>query len=108
MSNLVDDILQKFNLKYQELTPVEIDTLNKMLEGVSKTPLTVESMKEYISTMRENVEKEVTQTKHNSNQDLFLKARLRNYILLEAFLGSPEKAKKALDRQVASLVSNIK
>ena len=37
---------------------------------------------------------------------MYLKARLRNYILLEAFLETPEKAQEALDRSVAGLVSS--
>lgn len=35
-----------------------------------------------------------------------LHARLKNYMLLEAFLDTPEKARKALDQAVAGLVSN--
>ena len=104
----MDEILHKIGLKYEDLTAVERDTLQTWNKSLEQRKLSVESIKEYVSSMRFAVERELTQVGHESKQDIFLKARLRNYILLEGFLESPEKARKALDQAVAGLVSNIK
>jgi len=100
----VDDILKKLNLKYEDLNSVEKETLHTWLEALTKNKLTLENVKTYIKAMKDGVEQELTDTKHNSKQDLFLKARLRNYLLLEAFLSTPDKAKEAIDRAMAGMV----
>jgi hypothetical protein len=102
---MLDEILQRVGLKYEDLRADERETLNSWMESLQQSSLTTEKIKEYIKSMRDSVETELTTTEHNSTQDLFLKARLRNYMLLEAFLSTPEKAKKALDRAVSSLTS---
>ena len=102
---MIDEILQRIGLKYEELSPVEKETLNTWVNAISQNQLTIESIKTYISAMRESVESELTQTNLNDKQDAFLKARLRNYILLENMLTSPEKAKAGLERAVAGIAS---
>lgn len=104
----MDEILHRLGLKYEDLTFAEKDTLQTWTKSLEQKKLTIEIIKEYVSGMRFAVERELTQIGHNSKQDIFLKARLRNYILLEGFLESPEKARKALDQAVAGLVSNVK
>jgi len=101
---MIDKILQKAGLKYEDLNKVERETLNTMINSLGQNKLTVSKVKDHINAMRDSVEKELTVTDLNSKQDLFLKARLRNYMLLEAFLSTPEKAKEALDRALAGLV----
>lgn len=96
--NLMDELLQQHNLKYEDLNSVERETFHTMLESLQKNQLTIEKIKGYIETMRDSVETELTKIGHESKQDIFLKARLRNYMLLEAFLTSPEKAKAAMER----------
>lgn len=58
--------------------------------------------------MKYSVEDKLTKTTHNSKQDIFLKARLRNYILIEAFLTGPDKAREQLDRAIAGFASRVK
>lgn len=101
----MDQILQKLNLKYEDLNAAERETLGNWMESLSKTALTVEGIKTYIASMRDSVEQELTKAGTDSKNDLFLKARLRNYMLLEAFLSTPERAQKALERAMAGLVS---
>jgi len=105
---IVDDILEKTGLKYEELRPDEKETLNVWMQALDKGQLTVDKIKNYIFTMREVVEGELTKTDLNKKQDAFLKARLRNYMLLEAFLTSPEKAREQMERAIAGMASSIK
>lgn len=101
---MIDSILEKIGLKYEDLNTAERETLGSWMEALSKNQLTIEGVKGYIASMRDSVEQELTKTDHNSKQDLLLKARVRNYMLLEAFLSTPEKAKQALERAMAGMV----
>lgn len=99
----MDKILERLGYKYEDLSSDEKETLNGWMETLSKNVLTLESVRTYISSMKDSVENELTQTTHNSKQDLFLKARLRNYLLLEAYLLTPERAKKAIEAQLSGI-----
>ncbi len=100
---IIDDILQKFHLKYEDLNSVEREQLTVWLDSLNHQQLTIDKVKLYISSMRDSVEQELTKIGHESKQDIFLKARLRNYMLLESFLSTPDKAKKALEQSLANI-----
>lgn len=102
---VMDEILERVGLKYSDLNQAERETLTSWSKALQQKQLTVSGIKEYIEAMRFSVEKDLTNVGHNSKEDIFLKARLRNYMLLLSFLESPEKAKEAIDRAVAGLVS---
>ena len=105
---MIDDLLQRVGLKFEDLNAQERETLNVWLQALQQGELNTGKVKEYIASMRDGVEQELTKADLNSKQDTFLKARLRNYMLLEAFLSTPEKAKGQMERAVAGLVSNRK
>ena len=105
---MLDEILTKLGLKYEDLTASELETLNSWMSSLQQGQLTTEKVKEFIHSMRDMIENELTKTSHNSKQDIFLKARLRNCMLLEAFLTTPEKAKQQLERALAGIVSSHK
>lgn len=96
----LDSLLKQAGLTYEELTREERQTYNDWLSVLRKNALTIESVREYVKDMRFAVEKELTEnpSKTNNKEDFFLKARLKNYMLLEAFLTAPMKAQKALER----------
>ena len=100
---LYDKILEKFNLKYEDLTEAERETLNQWTDTLSNNSMTVDMIKTYIMRMREAVSIKLSDASLSSKADSILKARLQNYILLEKFLTSPEEAKKALERTIASI-----
>jgi uncharacterized protein YoxC len=102
---MFDEILQKVGLKYEDLTVEEKETLHSWVDAMRETGLSVAKIKEHIENMKYSVETELTDTKHGSKRDIYLKARLKNYMLLEALLSTPEKAQQALDRALAGIVS---
>lgn len=104
--SIVDDILQKFDLKYEDLHPAERETLMGWLDQLDNNQLTLEQVRGFVHSLKESVEGELTQVGHNSKEDIFLKARLRNLMLLEAFMTSPEKARTAIERAIAGIVNN--
>ena len=102
----MDKILERLGLKYDDLTVAEKETLNSWTQTLDSNQLTVLAVKDFVTSLKYSVEQELSETSHNTKQDLFLKARLRNLMLLEAFLSTPQKAKQAIDRAIAGIVSN--
>jgi len=105
---IIDEILNKVGVKYDQLTIDEQETLHSWVGAVETAQMNSIKIKEYIASMKHSVSLELSTSKLGKKEDMYLKARLRNYILLEAFLESPEKAQKALDRAIAGIVSNKK
>jgi len=102
--SILDNILETTGLKYEDLNKAERETLDGWMEALSKNQLTVERVREHISAMKDAVERELCKSKLSHKNDLFLKARLRNYMLLEAFLSTPERAKQQLEGALAGMV----
>lgn len=105
---MIDEILTKFNLKYSDLSRDEVEVLHNWLSALQENSLTVDKIRDYLQSMKGYVEDELTRVGHESKQDVLLKARLRNYMLLEAFLTSPDKARKQMENALAGMVSRIK
>lgn len=108
---MLDQLLQRLGLKYEDLSAVEKETLNNWLQVLNKNELSVDKIREYVGTMRESVETELSNHRSgfikrlwDGDRDTILKARLRNYMLLDAFLSSPEKAKKQIEKTMAGIV----
>lgn len=109
----MEQILKKFGVKYEDLNPSERETFNAMVEAVQKTQLSPEKMRDFITSLKNSVESELASEpeyvqlfifKRRNDRNIYLKARLRNYMLIESFLQTPEKAKQALDKALAGMV----
>lgn len=129
--SLIDEVLQRVGLKYDDLTSSERDTLTMWSQALQNKRLTIEEIRSYVKSMRSGVEKELTEEEvdpatwlniltliiplyglvkkwYQDKKTYSLQARLKNYMLLESFLDTPDRAKQALDQAVAGLVSNTK
>ena len=104
---MIDKLLERVGLKYDDLNPNEKETLNTWISALQKSRVTPEKVREYVTSMKHSVEQELSKTDHNTKQDIFLKARLRNYLLLEAFLTTSKKAKEQLEQAVAGMVPKL-
>lgn len=110
--NITQKIEERLGLKIENLKPEEKDTYLKMLETVEKSQMTPERMKDYISSMRSAIEQEMVKEpifirilflKFENPNLIKLQARLQNYILLESFLMSPDRAKKQLEMMIDNI-----
>lgn len=99
-----DLFLKQHDLKYEDLNAVEKETYHNMYQAIQEGALSIEKIKDYIGSMKASIEEELTRYDLGSKQDIFLKARLRNYMLLEGMLAGPEKAKKALEEALGRIV----
>jgi hypothetical protein len=116
--NVREEILGQFGLSEDDLDTEgykgERDQLDIWLEGLEKNQLTVERIKESIEQMKYAVEQELVAEPEITyilfifprinRKHLYLKARLKNYLLLEALLTSPERAKE----MIGQMLKNIK
>ena len=89
--------LKRYGLAEEDLNASERETYYNMLHSLQQSELTIEKIREYIGSLRDAVENELTKYDLGPKQDIYLKARLRNYMLLESFLQGPVKAKKKLE-----------
>lgn len=105
-------LLEKFNLNYEDLSAAERETYNQWMQSLAAKTLTVVAIKEYVEQMKDTVEAELagyTEPKtfwdflFRKRKDIYRRARLRNYMLLLAFLTGPEKAQKALERSLTNI-----
>jgi hypothetical protein len=114
--SLINDVLAKFGLKEEDLdTPGhsgEMETLLKMQQTIQKNQVSVESTRSYVASLREAVTRELIDEpefnyififKVPNRKQILLKARLKNYLLLEAYLSSPERMKQEMEDIVSVL-----
>lgn len=122
----VDSLLKKRGLKFEDLEPEEQETLNTWLGALDRGQINIPVVREHVSKMRDSVAQSLSELDEVPNDWLtvvcflipligiirkwysdqhrvMLTARLRNYILLEAFLSSPEKAKRAIEKAIESM-----
>lgn len=98
MEDSVDQLLNSLGLRYEDLTIAEKETYNSWLRAAENQEITLGDVRTYVSTMKDSVINDLTRTGISSDEDKFMKARLRNYTLLLAFLESPIRAKEALKK----------
>lgn len=110
---MIDEILNKKGLKYDDLSPEEKKTYNSLIDQANKARLTLDSLKEGITRMKETVEGALVDEpeyiyiigfKRLNPKNIYLKARLKNYLLIEAILLAPERAKAMLERMVGAMI----
>ena len=99
MIDKIDEWLKKLGINsFDELDrPGEKDQYFKLLEIAEKGKITLDDVKKHIHSMRQAVEFALATEKLGKNEDLFLKARLKNYILLESLFERPERAKDMIE-----------
>lgn len=83
---------------YDALTDDEKKTYREWLDVQSNAELSIEKLKGYIKQMRISVEMTLATHDLKPQQDMYLKARLKNYILIEALFELPEKARKMIEQ----------
>lgn len=109
---MIDELLKKYNLRFEDLTSEEKTTLLQWHEDWQKGQLTIDKIKFYISAMKDAVEDELSKEpvfihflifKRENPKLMLLQARLRNYLLLEALLSSEEKAKERIEEALGRI-----
>ena len=107
--DLFSQILESFGIKdYDKLNSAEQETLRNWVAKVEKATITLEDVKKGIVVMREMVEAELVKHETQGRKDIYLKARLKNLILLESILNRPDRARAALEGYIQQAKVQIK
>ncbi len=97
MLDYLDNLLKSRGIKdYDDLSSDEKAEYFKMLEIAESATITLEDVKTHIKAMKDAVEFALANEKITKNEDLFLKARLKNYLFFENVLNKPERARHML------------
>ena len=81
---------------YDDLSDVEKTTYREMLEFQSSQQLTIEDYKKHIHAMRQSIEYSLASLPNSDEKNTLYKARLLNYLMLEAMFERPERAREML------------
>lgn len=109
---MLDQILEKLGRDYDELEPEERISLHSIVEAAEKKQITPERMKVAISKMREAVQLALIDEpefnyififKVPNRKQIYLKARMRNYLMIESLFVDSELAKKSIEEAVARI-----
>ena len=115
--NKVDDLLEKMGLKYDDLTEAERRTYENWNKVLDSNQLSVPIVKSFVRSIRDSIEIALIDEpefiyififKFPNRKQILLKARLRNIMLIEAFLIGPQQAKEALSRALSGMVDSHK
>jgi len=108
----LQSLLEKTGLSLDDLNEAERKTLFSWMEDLSKNTLTVEGVKFHVSALVEAVQHDIAGIEEpktlwgwlfQRKRDVYLKARLKNYVMLRDFVTSPERAQKWIEAQVKTL-----
>lgn len=95
----VQEVLEAAGIKdFDELRDFEKADYFRLLEISEAGKITLEDVKASIKRMREGLEFALATEDLSERKDLFLKARLKCYILLESVFDKPERARQILEQ----------
>lgn len=122
-----EEILKKYGLKFEELTIAERATLAEWTKVLDSGQQTVKTIYGFIKNLRVSVENEldtfrkqtpptflsllalfipfygIVKKWYQDEYKLSLEARLRNLLMIEAFMIGPKRARQAVNRAVGDL-----
>jgi len=95
----IENYLKSLGIRdFDDLRSDEKETYFKMLEIAESSKIDLETVKKHVRDMRMAVEFSLANEKLKKNEDLFLKARLKNYLLLENLFDRPDRARQMLEQ----------
>jgi NAD-dependent DNA ligase len=103
--NILTAVLNKLGKKYEDLSSVAKTTYDRWEVILNAGPVTIEKLKPFLAGEREALIKELVrpQVKLNSEEDMFLKARITDCEVILALLESPQKAAAMLEAYLKKL-----
>lgn len=100
-SNPLDRIMQRENFTVADMSKEELEMYERANEAMNKKPPTISEQVDILDELIEDLTVklcEVHTSGKNSFMDAYLKARLRNAMLMKHTLQAPEKARKYYEK----------
>lgn len=114
--NSMSGILERLGLSYEDLNEAEKQTLTTWVDSAAKKEMVVADVREHIRNMIYAVEAELADTEEFTwvfvwrvvnPKSVMLRARLKNYIMLEAFMATPERARSWMEQHLQQLTKKV-
>jgi len=108
----IPSLLEENGLKLEELNSAERETLEKWSQAWQRQEITPEKIRDMLVMLIEGVQKELANVSESTSfwsflfhrkKDIFLKARLKNYLMLKDFLTGPERARKFIEENLKNI-----
>lgn len=97
MSSPLEELVEKYG-GVDKLSTEERNTYFDHLKVIEGKVLTIEDTKSFVRSMISQIERSLVDAPEGSMESLGLKSRLKNMLVLEGFLYSPERAAAAMKR----------
>ena len=107
-------LLDKFQLTEENLNSEERQTLERWIDAARSKEISLDDVRANIGQLITAVERELATLRESTSfwnwlfhhkRDTYLKARLFNYLMLQDFLLSPERAKKFIEQNLSNLAN---
>ena len=97
--NILTSVLKKLGKQYDTLSPVAKKVYDRWEEVLNSGPVTIEKLKVFLEGEKEALIKDLASSNYelDSKEDMFLKARLNDCLIILALMESPEKAASMLE-----------
>jgi hypothetical protein len=108
----INGLLEKQGLKIEELNSAERQTLEKWSKAWQQQEMSVAKIQELLDNLIDGTQKDLADLKEstsfwswlfNRKKDIFVKARLRNYLTLRDFIAGPERARKFIEENLKNI-----
>lgn len=99
--NILDQLVEKLG-GWDKLNSEEQNLYLDHIKIIEGKAITVDDTKDFARKMITILERLLVDTPENSRESLNLKARLKNFLLLEDFLYSADRAQKTLEKFYSS------
>lgn len=96
--NPLDKWLEEHNLKYSDLSREEKDFYLNSQKQIERNPPSISEQVENLTDMIESILSELVEIRTKDDKDTFLKARVKDLIIIRNSLTATQKAKKQLER----------
>ena len=97
----IEDLVDKYG-GLDNLSKEEKDTYFSHLKIIQGKPITVEDTKNFVRQLITQIEQLLVNAPEGTPESMGLKMRLKDMLVMEAFLFSPERAKKAIEKYYAA------
>lgn len=95
--NILDQLVDKLG-GWDKLNSEEQSLYLEHIKVIEGKAITIDDTKDFARRVITTIERLLVDTPENSRESLNLKARLKNFLILEDFLYSADRAKKSLEK----------
>jgi len=103
---MLQKLLDKINLKYEDLTEDERRTYNEWDSAFSRPDVSIDDLKKFLPTYLDGLENQLNDYANSKEKDIYLKSAIRNAKMMLAFITGPEKRREWVKQNLEQRIKN--